>query len=503
MKILIKTVLMAVLITSVSGVVGYAEDWTIYGPRAQGMGGTGVAIEDGATASYWNPAGITLNDKFGLYIPFGTSIGAEGDIMENVDAVVDVIDSSDWNSISTKMDTGAALSQAELQTALDLFTTKIPAMDKEGEGFLLSLNGGLNIGLGQTELFGGNIGLFGNVIGNIGVDPTVNVNEMMSFNAGATAIGSINNLVGAGNDRSGVFTNPGSQALADSIATIFATAGGTQNQAEELVYQAELAGVNTSDPIVQSTLTTIAQSTATTGTGSSTVSTNSSGVLVSGISVTELGVTYGRKLMDGKMSLGGNLKLLQGETVYKLYRFDDMEEGSDFLNELTDDNSTKKSTTFGLDVGALYKVGEMVKLGLTGRNINGPKFTWDGPGDYKLDPQYRFGASLKVPLLLLSFDYDLNKTKSQVLEGYESQMMGLGAEINLIGFLFLRAGMYQNKAISGSGKIYTLGTSINLLLFKLDLAVAQADKEVTIESGTETEEIKERYGVSFALSFRY
>jgi hypothetical protein len=496
-----RLVFTVIVIIILSGMAGYAEDWTVYGPRAAAMGGTGVAVGDEATASYWNPAAITLNDAYGLYIPFGTTLSAEGDVMQSVDAVFQVTNSSEWSAISTKMDAGTPLAAADLQVALDLFNNKIPAMNQEGQGLLFNLNGALTIGLGKRDIFGGNIGLFGDMCTNAGIATTVDLNSMMSFSSEALAIDAVTNVVGVGADRSGVFTNPASQALADSIAVIFATVGATQNQAEELVYQAELAGVNTSDPAVQSTLTTIAQATATTS--SSTATSNTSGVTLGGINVTQLGVTYGTEVMDGKLALGGNLKLMQGETFYKFYSFDDLEEGGDFAADITDAANTEKTTTFGLDIGALYKVGERVKLGLTGRNINAPKFKWEGPGDYKLDGQYRFGASLKVPMLLLSLDYDLNKTKSQVLEGYESQMMGLGAEINLLGILNLRGGMSQNKAISGSGKVYTLGTSINLFLFKFDLAVAQATDKVEIESGSGAQEIPERAGVSFALSLRY
>jgi hypothetical protein len=140
-----------------------------------------------------------------------------------------------------------------------------------------------------------------------------------------------------------------------------------------------------------------------------------------------------------------------------------------------------------------------MKVGLTGRNLNGPKFSWKGPGDIKLDPQIRMGVALQLPVVLLALDYDLNKNKSDVLPDYESQMYGLGAEFNL-WLLKLRAGLYKNQASKESGSVYTFGTSLNLLLLDLDIAGAMSTDEVSVGG---TEEIRERYSVGLGLSFRF
>lgn len=473
------------------GVLGYTEEWSIYGPRAQGMGGAGIAVVDGATASYWNPASMTLNDKSGIYIPFGTTVSAEGNILKYVSSVFDSSQTSDWLSASTKISNGQKLSLDETRAALDLFVNKIPKMDEPGQGVLGNIN------TGATFTFG-NIGVFANFLTYAGIDPTVSLNENMSFNTAGGAAG-VFNMVGNGNDRSAQFTNPSSQGLADSIAAVFASAGtaAPQNQAEELVYQSELAGIDVSNPALSNLIMTIAQSTAG-STGAVTV--NASGIIISGITVKEIGLSYGYPLIENKLSVGGNFKIMQGDTFYKFFRYDNMEEGSKLVDEITSKSHLKTSTTFGLDIGALYSLTDNLKVGLTGRNLNKPKFNWAGPGDYKLDPQLRSGVSLQLPLVLLAADYDLTKNKSLNLDGFKSQMFDLGTEINLIGVLKLRGGLYKNLAVKGSGSVYTLGTGLHFIALDIDVACAMSTDKVKIGGG---DDIRERYSVGLSLALRF
>lgn len=480
------------LIILLGGVAGYSEEWTLYGPRAQGMGGAGVAVGDGATASYWNPAAMAKNNQVGLYLPFGTTLSAEGDIMKTVDTLFDTINASQWTTISNKISSGQSLTLDETRTALDIFVNKIPAMNEPGQGLLFNLNAGATFTLG-------NFGVFANMLTDAGVHPTVDLSQNLSLNSSGGAA-AVFNVVGNGNDRSAVLT-PAGQLLANDIAAVFAAVptAAPQNQAEELVYQAELAGVDTSNPYFGNLVKSLAQATA----GSTTtVALNPSGVTLSGIAIKEAGISYGKSLMDDKLAIGGNLKVMEAETFYKFYRFDNLEESGDFANDITNLKNRKKSTGFGVDAGALLSLTDNLKAGLTARNINKPKFDWAGPGDYKLDPQLRAGISFKLPFVLLAVDYDLNKNESVALDGYESQMFALGAEIDL-WLLRLRAGMYQNLASAESGPVYTVGTSLNLLLVQLDIAAAMATDTVKIEAGSGSEEIAERYSANLALSVRF
>jgi hypothetical protein len=102
---------------------------------------------------------------------------------------------------------------------------------------------------------------------------------------------------------------------------------------------------------------------------------------------------------------------------------------------------------------------------------------------------------------LVAADYDVTKNKSTVLKGYESQMLGLGAEINLIGFLKLRAGTLQNMATSV--KAMTGGLRLNLLLLSIDLAATYSSSKVKTENTASGEQIPQKFGGSLSISLRF
>lgn len=477
-------ILMLVLI----GGMGYGEEWLIYGPKAQGMGGAGVAVGDAATAPYWNPAALTLKDTKGFYLPFGTTIGAEGDILKYTDKVFKDIQAIDWSAVSNNIDNGKPLTLNDTKNLLNLFVNDIPQMSQPGQGLLLNLYGGAMLTIGS-------VGISMNVFGYGGLDSTVDVGTM-SFSSGATPVA---NIVPGAVDRSAAFTNAGSQSLADAI---FALGGFTQVQAEELVYQAELAGVDTSDPTLRNLVTSIAQATAG---GTSTVTLNASGITLSGIALKEAGISYARPVMDNLLSIGGTIKIMEGETYYKFIQFDNMESGDDSVSGIDSKANKKTSTTFGIDAGALLSLTDSLKLGLVGRNLNKPKFAWLGPGDYAIDPQLRLGAAFKLgDTITLAADYDLTKNKTDALSKYESQVVGGGIEINLIGSLKLRGGMYKNVASSLADPVYTAGVGIHLIFLDVDLAVARSTGKVQIESGSGgTSEIAERYSAALSIAIRF
>ncbi|MEK7448040.1 MAG: conjugal transfer protein TraF [Planctomycetota bacterium] len=468
------------------------EEWTIYGARAQGMGGAGVATGDGATAHYWNPAAIKLNDKTGVYIPFGTTLSVEGDIMQEVTQIADKITTltTPWSTLSTQINSGSGLTLTDTRQLLDLFVNEMPDLDQKGQGMLFNASTGVGITVGG-------LGIWGNYLTSVGVDPVVDQGARFAFSNGGGA-NAINDIVGAGSDRSGVFTNAGSQSLADTIFN--AGLGFTQNQAEELVYQAELTGANTADPNVQSIVTSIAQAT---GTGTSNVTDNQSGLIFSGILVREIGVSYAHELMDGRLTIGGNLKMMEGQTYYNFIRFNALEQGSDIYNDLLDKKNTESSTSFGVDGGAIYKFTDLLKVGLTARNINTPKFDFDGPGDYKLKPQIRAGGAIQLSnILLLAADLDITKNESQALDGYESQMIGAGLEFRVpILAISLRGGMYKDLAADeGDALVYTAGLGLHVIALDIDIAAAKSTDTFSIEN---SKDVPQRIGVSFSAAVRF
>ena len=493
----------------------YAEEWTSYGPRAQAMGGAGVALSDSSNSHYYNPAALALdkNRKVGATISVSTTTAAEGDVISAVDAIATSMEGIDWATLSNKIDQGQPLSPSEVSQLLKLFASDMTGLNKPAQGLLFNLTGGAEISLSKFSLFADY-----SMIG--GGDPVFDLGGL-SFNVSASAAQQVDNVVGTGADHSTgsaqPFANPGSQALADSILSI--VNDGTvldQDQAEELVYQAEQGGIDTSDPAIISAIQQIAASTAGLGlirsvsplskaaTTTASASNNQSGIYMSGIMLRELGLSYARPVLGEFLSVGGNIKMMEGQTYYNFIKFDELEGGSDTASDITKTENLKTSSTIGLDVGALVNLTDMIKGGLVIRNLNSPEFDFAGPGGkFKLEPQIRMGISANlIGLLRLAMDYDVTVNKSNVLNGYESQWFGIGGELDL-WLLKLRAGMQQNLASDNAGPVMTGGLGLKLIWLQIDLAGALATDTAKLEAGSGGEEIPERFSLAFQASLKF
>ncbi|MBI4712197.1 MAG: conjugal transfer protein TraF [Planctomycetes bacterium] len=478
-----------------------AEEFISFGPRSQGMGGAGVGVGDGATAHYYNPAAMTKDKKVGGYLTVGTTASAEGDVIQSVDQIAKSMEGTDWDSIFTKIDSGQPLSPSDVSSLMGLFVRDMTGLNAKGQGLLFNLNGGATVTVGD-------IAIFGNFFTFAGADPIFDISGL-AFNSAIDVTTQISNTVGAGADHTGgaqPFTNPGSQSLADAIVGM--GLGFTQNQAEELIYQAEQGGVDTSDPLIQQTITSIAQATGG-STTSTTASGNQSGLTFSGIMLKEFGVTYARPMVGEMVTVGANLKLMEGQTYYNFVKYEDMQSGSNTADNIISKDNLKSSTTFGIDLGAMVKAPALpIQGGLVIKNANAPKFAFAGPGDFKLDPQVRLGgaAYLEVPVLgkmTVAADYDVTKNKTNTLNGYESQIFAMGVELSIIA-LQIRTGMYQNLASDVSkAPVLTGGLGLGLLGVQLDLAGAMATKKAKIGVPPDDQQIPERFSVNFSLTARF
>lgn len=479
----------AAMVLILSGLAAYAEEWSIYGPRAEGMGGAGVAVADGSTAHYWNPGATTKNEKIGIYIPFGGVMAAEGDIIASLDSVAQEGASIDWTTISAKIDAGG-LTTNEVGKLLNFFSLSAAELNKSGQGLLVNTSGGLSFAIGSLTVFGNNFM-------HMNLDPQGDDYNLL-LNTGPSAI---TDTVG-----SSVLGSPTNSTLAGNIASQswwIAGAGNAALQADNLVYLAEQGGANTLDPGIQDSLVLMAQNLAG-GDPTRSVNNNETGVIINGLIVNEIGVSYSKDFLDiigQTLSVGANLKMMEGQTYYKYIKYQDLEGSDDLMDDIGDKANTKSSTTFGIDVGALVSFSEIVKGGLVIRNLNSPKFDYAGAGDITLDPQVRAGVAVQFGMITLAADYDVTKNKSSLLKGYESQMFGLGAEISLIGTLKLRFGTYQNMASSKSSPVMTAGLGLHLLFLDLDLAGTMANDKVKIEDSGD--DIPQRAGASLAIALRF
>jgi len=480
----------------ISGLMANAEEWSIYGPRAEGMGGAGVAVADGATAYYWNPGATTKNEKSGLYITGGLVTAAEGDIIGALDKVAQVGSGIDWTTVTNKINdqgTYGTLTPAEAGKLLNFFSLSAAELNKSGQGFLVNGTGGLSFAVGSWTVFG-------NGFVNMNMDPVGDDTHLL-LNTGASAITDTVGTTALG--------APVNAALASNIAGqqwwIDNSGGGatTTVQANNFVYLAEWQGADTSDPEVQQALMLMAQNLAG-GDPSLSVNNNETGVIINGLIVKEFGASHSWEFLDvigQTLSVGVNLKLMQGQTYYQKISYSDLEGSDKLMKDVNNKENTKSSTAFGIDVGALVSFSDVLKGGLVIRNLNSPKFAYAGKGDAELDPQIRAGVAMNLGMLTLAADYDVTKNQSSLLQGYESQMFGLGAELSLIGTLKLRMGTYQNMASSESSAAYTYGLGLHVLFFDMDLAGTLANDKVQVEQSGD--KLPQRAGFSAAIALRF
>jgi hypothetical protein len=484
-----------------------AEEWGFVGARYQGMGGAGVAMVDDEHASYWNPGALAFTRSYGAALPVSAQASAEGDVIAQADRVASFLDQlgdGEFDSLIDTIATGGTLSSSELSDGLALAVGLLPGLDEPGQGLVANVNAALLLRYERFSLSGLGMGYFG-------ADPSFDF-ENLSFSTGGG---------GAAIDR---FVDPATAtdrypgnapAVVAQLAAIFTTAmsSNPQNQAEELVFQAQLAGIDVNDAGVAQALVNVANATASPTAGS--FDENDSGAFVRGLAVQEVGVAYGHPLpiWNERIGLGAQIKYLYGVTFNKFIRYDDIDSGGDLVDELTNTDRSKRSHTASLDLGLLVKPYEWLRLGLSARNVTSPEFDLardptnpTGKSKLTLDPQVRAGVAVQVlPNWAIAFDADLTENDSEVLDGFESRIVSLGTELKLpvwkLG-LALRGGAYLNTAAEDPEAIaLTGGIGLRFFDFNLDVAVGASPQTQEVEAAND-EELPTRANVSAMLSFR-
>jgi len=264
----------------------------------------------------------------------------------------------------------------------------------------------------------------------------------------------------------------------------------SQAQAEEIAFQAEQAGIDTSDAGVQSVLTRLAS-----GSGQGQ---NQSAVRVRGLYTKEIALSGALPLLDERLSLGVNLKYLHGTTVSKVLLADSDEPRS------IETADRRRSRQLAIDFGVLAQPADWLRIGLTLRNANRPRFATRGGSDIVLDAQLRAGLALQLSeRWLVAADVDLVENDYETLRGVVSQSVALGTEYRIGVFgrsVDLRAGVRRDLA-DGRGElaVVTAGLGFYLGRFNVDLGLASSLEREDIDNFAP--DIPER--LDFALTLRY
>jgi hypothetical protein len=186
-----------------------------------------------------------------------------------------------------------------------------------------------------------------------------------------------------------------------------------------------------------------------------------------GLEARQLAFSYGYAFLDKTFAVGITAKVIQGASYSG---FVDLQGG----NGVTISNRFGEptiSTTYGIDLGALYKPVSWIRFGIVAKDINSPTFDDAGGGEVKLDPQVRGGVALNPwSTLTLTADIDLTANKT-LLPNVKSRILSLGAEQTfLTEFLSLRIGTFKNLEDADRPFIPTAGLGLRLFFLRADAA---------------------------------
>lgn len=482
----------------------HAREWTIVGARALGMGGANVAVANDSTASYWNPAAYAFftSKEGGDYgkrkFSGSLDLGFGAQIHEDLGDQLNQIFQYNFDNFS-----GGTISAADVSDFLGLIDSIKTFDENESRALTILGNGGFSV---QFTRFG--IGVYG--FSDVSARGDLDLVNISPVTSGLTDVNIISQFATTSNFNSGISIPAGDYYLDSAtkqslVSSISAMSGWDSTTATNFVQavdfglsEAQAAGydvpaVDTITGSVESVaeLASIAQ------TGGS-IADNESSLLFRGMLVTEVPLTYGYQVTDD-FAIGGNVKYMQAR-VYNAAVPIFNTDFSDALSAATD--SYMDSSNFGIDLGALYRLGDDLRFALVGRNLNSPAFDMEPlfAGDateLKEKFQARAGVAYKpVSFVTLAADIDLTQNETTVSDDYKSQNIAIGAEVSLLKILQLRAGAYKNIAQDDIGLVYTAGLGVNFWLFNVDFGASLSSDTTAIDDSDIPQEVKAELAIS-------
>lgn len=480
-----------------------AREWTIVGPRALGMGGAGVAVANDATASYWNPAafGFFSDSTGGEYgrrdwsavLDAGFGVQVHEDLGEQID----VISGIDFDQFS-----GGNIDIAEVPDFIEMVSQLKTFDDNPDRALTITVNGGL-----RTQV--GHFGLAGYAFSDISAKGDLDLVNIGPNDGGAATftIAEVTDPAtygcGGGCVSTGYFSPAQRTELENFLGGLGWTTG-AGSQAEDFINIVEngIATLPPGDVPASSDVVTQVENVATVidaaaGTGG-TLDQNESKLLFRGIAVAEVPITYGRKITDD-FAIGGNIKFMKA----RVYNTEVAVFNTDFGDALSEATDTyADSNNFGVDLGALYRFGDKLRVGVVARNVNSPSFdmqplTPGGEDSIKEEPQVRAGIAYRpFGSLILAADIDLTENDTTVSGTSTSRLISAGVEGNIFNFLQLRGGIYKNIANNDIGPVYTAGFGINLWAVNIDLGAAMSSGSTTVDGNDIPKEVRAELALS-------
>jgi hypothetical protein len=186
-----------------------------------------------------------------------------------------------------------------------------------------------------------------------------------------------------------------------------------------------------------------------------------------GLEARQAAFSYAYAFTDKRFSVGVTGKIIQGAA----YNTTTPLQGGVDPNLLDNFGRAEISTSYGIDLGAMYRPSSWLKFGVVAKDINQPTFDVPGGLQYKLTPQVRGGVAVN-PWSTMTITADMDITSNQTLvPGLKSQVLSLGMEQTVLSeFLSFRVGTYKNVQDAGSIFTPTAGLGLRMYSFRLDVA---------------------------------
>lgn len=184
-----------------------------------------------------------------------------------------------------------------------------------------------------------------------------------------------------------------------------------------------------------------------------------------GLETRQLAFSYAYAFSDKTFSIGITAKVVQGAA----YNGSTDLTGGSGVSTTDHFGKPNISTTYGIDLGAIYRPSSWVRFAVVAKDINKPTFDAAGGGELKLEPQVRFGVAINpYSSLTLSADVDATSNKTFV-PGVKNQLLSLGLEQTILSeFLSFRIGTFKNMQDASTPFVPTAGLGIRWFNFRAD-----------------------------------
>ncbi len=486
------TIAAALIGLAVPALAGAAEFQT---PGALGMGRAGVARTTDAYALFWNPAGLAFYEKpFSTRLNAGVGVSISESLADNVDKVGKLDLGNSKLNYSTPTEAVAATARAVQ------FTGLVNDLAKNKGDLAINVDAALGF---QYRNYGLGLGVATEMGAGIGAVDTQNL-RVGSSTSSATTVGGLAADLGATSPAR--TANLFSTTQYNNVVTALQNAGGTLTDSQRVAstLEAQLAKENktalSSEQLSQAMITMAGSL------NKGGIDSNQTSVDLRGLLLAEVPLGYGYKFDFGplgKVGVGGAVKVMQGTVYGQVVEIMKIKDSNDLVKKVKDTKSD--STTVGLDLGLLWRYEEIKALGpinvaLVGKNLNSPEF--DAPvavpgfTKVKVEPQVRFGVALD-PFSFLSIAADLDVTKNKtILPGRDSQNIGAGVDFHPFSFFAVRAGLFDNLAISSSSPVLTAGLTLGPRWFRFDLDAAVSTETGKFDNQSYPREAKVEFGLS-------